>query len=213
MSIDLLLVIAYGLEPTVVLRMPDVGTRPADEVALRAGRPTIGVHAPVLFPLAVRVLSFTLRPALANCTGSHRCVRCTPPSTARLNSHRLYRVSAIAHLTFETASSNALSRSRTCNHADLGRAPLPLGYQSIPALTGALSQWMPEGLEPSFSGCKPDVLPVGRRTHVVRPGVAGRARTFNLGLRRAALVRSSCRNVVSSSLSNPGRIRTCTSRF
>src|SRR5688572_23847660 len=54
---------------------------------------------------------------------------------------------------------------------------------------------MPEGLEPSFAGCKPDVLPVGRRTRVVAQSrVAGRARTFNLGLRRAALVRSSCRN-------------------
>src|SRR5689334_20247781 len=48
---------------------------------------------------------------------------------------------------------SALSRIRTCNNGILGPAPLPvLGYQSI--------KWTPEGIEPSFPGCKPGVFPL-----------------------------------------------------
>ena len=40
---------------------------------------------------------------------------------------------SMARLASEAAKMfSALSRTRTCNNADLGRAPLPLGYQSIP---------------------------------------------------------------------------------
>ena len=58
---------------------------------------------------------------------------------------------------------STLGRIRTCNNGHLGPAPLPVG---LPERV-ARSQWMPEGLEPSFPGCKPGVFPVRRRTHVV----------------------------------------------
>ena len=92
---------------------------------------------------------------------------------------------------------SALSRSRTCTDADLGRAPLPLGYQSIPTL-GFFVHMDAGGTRTLIlrvqTGCPPSWTTDPCRS---RSRVAGRARTFNLGLRRAALVRSSCRNVTS----------------
>ncbi len=93
---------------------------------------------------------------------------------------------------------HALSRIRTCINVALDHAPLPVGLPE--------RQWTPEGFEPSSPGCKPGVLPIGRRAHVVCRGKGS-----NLQPRPSegrALVRLSYRNVLS--FSGPSRIRTCT---
>jgi hypothetical protein len=109
------------------------------------------------------------------------------------------------------------SRSRMMN---------PNRYSSLPRFAPSREpdhpeprrcQWIPEGLEPSFPGCKPGVLPLDDGPFTA----AGRARTFSLGLRRAALFPLSYRSrgtrpdAPKGSLSrprfhsDPGRIRTC----
>jgi hypothetical protein len=96
-----------------------------------------------------------------------------------------------------------------------------------------VNQWTPEGIEPSFPGCKPGVFPLDDGPMFLCH-VAGRIRTFSPGLRRAVLVPvelpqrlslvlcpwsfvlASCfskgqRTNDHGHLSNgPGRIRTCT---
>ena len=96
---------------------------------------------------------------------------------------------------------SAPSRIRTCNTGHLGPAPLPVGlperrHSRARRVSGA-RQWMPEGVEPSSPGCKPSVFPLDDGP-VLSFSAAGRDRTFNLGLRRAALwIRLSYRNVMS----------------
>ena len=67
-------------------------------------------------------------------------------------------------------------------------------------------QWTAEGIEPSLSGCRPDVFPLDDGPVIFN--VARRIRTFILELRRLVLIRLSYRNDVF--LDDPGRIRTCT---
>ena len=62
--------------------------------------------------------------------------------------------------------------------------------------TGAFVQWTAEGIEPSLSGCRPEVFPLDDGPHVF--SVARRIRTFILELRRLVLIRLSYRNKVSS---------------
>ena len=51
---------------------------------------------------------------------------------------------------------NAPSRIRTCINVTLIHVPLPVG---LPELFRTL-QWTAEGIEPSLSGCRPDVFPL-----------------------------------------------------
>src|SRR3954447_23273113 len=90
-------------------------------------------------------------------------------------------------------NSNALSRSRTCNNVTLDHAPLP-SWAIRANVVNPTKTVEPEGVEPSFPGCKPGVLPlddgpkvVCRRLRSHETSVAGRGRTFSLGLRRAVL--------------------------
>src|SRR3954471_4109957 len=122
--------------------------------------------------------------------------------------------------------------------------PLPLGYcgqlqcseqdsnlhhrdsrsrASIGWATGACLhahfQWTLEGVEPSLSGCRPDVLPLDDGPEFsFSLSVARRIRTFILELRRLVLIRLSYRNTsflptayrLPPISNDPGRIRTCT---
>ena len=72
---------------------------------------------------------------------------------------------------------SALSRIRTCNTVLLGHGPLPgWGYQSV-----CRSQWTPVGIEPTFPGCRPGVLPLddGPMSHAaLREGIEPSASAF-----------------------------------
>jgi hypothetical protein len=62
------------------------------------------------------------------------------------------------------------------------------------AVRPTLLIWTAEGIEPSFPGCRPGVFPLDDAPFSFH--IAGRARTFTLGLRRAALFRLSYRNTL-----------------
>src|SRR5260221_14269147 len=68
------------------------------------------------------------------------------------------------------------------HRASRTRASTGLGYQSV----CVSPQWTPVGVEPTFPGCRPGVLPLDDGP-VFSCSVAGRVRTFSLGLRMAAL--------------------------
>ncbi len=52
----------------------------------------------------------------------------------------------------------AQDRSRTCNRLGLSQAALPVGVHGL--------QVVPDGVEPSFPGCRPGVVAVGPRDRV-----------------------------------------------
>src|SRR4051812_13638119 len=82
--------------------------------------------------------------------------------------------------------SSALSRSRTCNNVTLDHAPLP-SWAIRANVVHPTKPVEPEGVEPSFPGCKPGVFPLDDGPNVVvqasrdctKPSVAGRDRTFS----------------------------------
>jgi len=55
----------------------------------------------------------------------------------------------------------AQSEIRTHNHSILSRVALPIGASRLG------NAMIPDGLEPSFSGCKPEVVAAGPRDHIV----------------------------------------------
>src|SRR5206468_996894 len=83
-----------------------------------------------------------------------------------------------------------LCRPRPNSIHRIGRHSRSYGY----------SHWTPEGVEPSFPGCRPGVFPLDDGPVSLRTAgcghIAGRDRTFSLGLRRAVLFRLSYRNAL-----------------
>jgi hypothetical protein len=77
---------------------------------------------------------------------------------------------------------SAPGRIRTCNNVTLIHAPLPFGPPKL-----KVSQWTPEGFEPSCPGCKPGVLPLDDGPSICEDG-SDRIRTCtNLILSQAPL--------------------------
>lgn len=59
---------------------------------------------------------------------------------------------------------HALSRTRTCIYVTLDHAPLPVwATRASTHLAQTCDSMESEGIEPSSPGCRPGVLPVGRR--------------------------------------------------
>lgn len=113
---------------------------------------------------------------------------------------------------------HAPGRIRTCINATLDRTPLPIG---LPKPTR--TKWTTEGVEPSFPGCRPGVLPlddapnISLHTNLFSSYVFScRGKGSNLQPRpsesRALIpIELPQLRLASSQIQNgPGRIRTCT---
>ena len=133
---------------------------------------------PVRLTLRIRSRRWMSHCLMTSCTSS---LSDTAGRSRTCTSIVLETIASAVGLLRRLVSSSASGRTRTCTSVHLKHAPLPIG---LPKRRSA--QWILEGFEPSSPGCKPSVLPIGRRTRYVF-SVAGRIRTFIPGLRRAVL--------------------------